>query len=221
MVVAAGVQYRRLPIDGLDRFDGAGVYYAATELEAQSCASEPVVVVGGGNSAGQAAVFLAQRGSPVTICIRRDGLEESMSRYLVDRIDNAAAITVATRTEVIALHGDDRLESVTLRSGIVAAGTATERTVPCAGVFSFIGAVPFTDWLRGHCALDEQGFVLTDRDLPSDDARRDALAFETSCPGVFAVGDVRHGSMKRVAAAVGEGSSAIRSVHEYLARPSR
>ena len=221
VVVAAGVQYRRLPLDDLDRFDGAGVYYAATELEAQTCASEPVVVVGGGNSAGQAAVFLAQRGSPVTICIRRDGLEESMSRYLIDRIDNAAAITVATRTEVIALHGDDRLESVTLRSGIVAAGTATERTVRCAGVFSFIGAVPFTDWLRGHCALDEQGFVLTDRDLPSDDVRRDALAFETSCPGVFAVGDVRHGSMKRVAAAVGEGSSAIRSVHEYLARPSR
>ncbi|MCU0310827.1 MAG: FAD-dependent oxidoreductase [Acidimicrobiales bacterium] len=219
VVVAVGVQYRRLPLPDLDRFEGAGVYYAATELEAQACASEPVVVVGGGNSAGQAAVFLAQRGSEVTICIRRDGLEESMSRYLIDRIEHAPNITLAPRTEVVGLHGDERLTSVTLRTGIVAAGTATQREVSCTGVFSFVGAVPFTGWLRGHCALDDQGFVLTDRDLPTPNGG--TLPFETSCPGVFAVGDVRHRSMKRVAAAVGEGSSAIRSVHEYLARPHR
>ena len=223
VVVAVGVQYRKLPLDGLDRFEGNGVYYAATELEAQMCTSEPVVVVGGGNSAGQAAVFLAQRGSRVSICIRRDDLNDTMSRYLIDRIEGSDLITVRPRTEVIALHGDDRLREVTLRSGIVAAGTATERVEACAGVFSFIGAVPFTDWLKGKCELDDQGFVLTDRDVSAGAAAEGggALPFETSWPGVFAVGDVRHGSMKRVAAAVGEGSSAIRSVHEYLARPAR
>ena len=217
VVVAVGVQYRKLPLDGLDRFEGAGVYYAATDLEAKACDRGPVVVVGGGNSAGQAAVFLAQQGSPVTIVIRRDDLTSTMSRYLIDRIDAAPDIHVRPNCEVMGLHGDEHLTAVDLCTTDPATGEVTVGQVPCAGMFSFIGAVPFTDWLHEHCALDERGFVLTDRDLP-DGGVVDPLPFETSQPGVFAVGDVRVGSMKRVAAAVGEGASAIRSVHEHLRR---
>ena len=211
VVIALGVQYRKLQLDRLEEFEGAGVYYAATELEANVCSPNPVTVIGGGNSAGQAAIFLAQRGSDVTIAIRGADLTASMSSYLIDRIDAAANITVSPFTEVVALHGDTRLAEITLRDN----RTGDETRQACSGLFSFIGAVPFTDWLAGFIELDDKGFILTDSDLHG--LAFEPLPFETSRPGVFAAGDVRARSMKRVAAAVGDGSSAIRSVHQRLA----
>ena len=216
-VIATGVQYRRLPLAHLDEFDGAGVYYAATDLEARVCAGQPVVVVGGGNSAGQAAIYLAQGHCDVTIVIRGDDLAASMSNYLIDRIDAAPNITVLPRTEVVELHGERSLTAITVQS--TSHGAVERQQVRCSGMFSFIGAAPFTEWLTGVVELDAHGFVVTDRDVTAHRCTGvELLPFETSQPGVFAVGDVRHGSMKRVAAAVGEGSSAIRSVHEHLAR---
>ncbi len=212
VVIALGVQYRKLPLDRLAEFEGAGVYYAATDLEARICGDDPVTVIGGGNSAGQAAIFLAQQGSDVTIAIRGDSLETSMSSYLIERIDAAPNITVASHTEVTALHGDARLTAITLTNN----QTQASHQQPCAGLFSFIGAVPFTAWLDGFLQLDERGFILTDSEL-ADGLCFEPLPFETSRPGVFAAGDVRSAAMKRVAAAVGDGSSAIRSVHERLA----
>ena len=219
VIVATGARYQRLAVDDLERFEGAGVYYAATDLEARICSGNDVVVVGGGNSAGQAAIYLAQTGSRVSIAIRRDDLTSSMSSYLIERIDADPRITVLTGTEVREVGGASHLEQVTLEHN----ATGARRTVPCPGLFCFIGADPATDWLGDTVALDSSGFVLTDRALPDDIALgpafavREPLPFETSVPGVFAVGDVRHGSMKRVAAAVGEGSSAVRSVHDHLA----
>ena len=202
----------------LERFEGAGVYYAATDLEARVCSGSEVVVVGGGNSAGQAAIYLAQQGSRVSIVIRRDSLAETMSHYLIERIEADPRIELLTNTEVRDVHGDGHLADVTLEH----TPTGDQRTVPCAGLFCFIGAQPATGWLGDAVVLDPDGFVLTDRPARRGPrgpafAARDPLPFETSLPGVFAVGDVRHGSLKRVAAAVGEGSSAVRSVHEHLA----
>ena len=220
VVVATGARYRRLPVPDLERFEGAGVYYAATAIEARDCSSRPVVVVGGGNSAGQAALYLAQGGSRVSIVIRRDSLAATMSRYLVARIEADPAIEVVGDTEVRELTGRDHLDEVVLEH----TPTGERRTVACAGLFCFIGAEPATGWLGDVVTLDGAGFVLTDRDLPEDVATgptfaaRPPLPFETSVPGVFAVGDVRHGSLKRVAAAVGEGSSVVRAVHDHLAR---
>jgi thioredoxin reductase (NADPH) len=193
------------------------VYYAATELEARACVRAPVVVVGGGNSAGQAAMFLAQGGCVVRVVVRRPDLGETMSTYLVDRIESHPAITVRRRSTVTGLHGRTGLEQVTIRS------PSEDETVACTALFSFIGAEPNSDWLR-DVAVDEHGFVLTDRAI-SPDALGDAwsalpsgpLPYETNRPGLFAVGDLRSGSTKRVAAAVGEGSAAIRSVHARLA----
>jgi len=217
-IIASGARYQRLQVDDLERFESAGVYYAATDLEARICTGSDVIVVGGGNSAGQAAIFLAQQGSHVSIAIRGDDLSKSMSSYLIERIEANARIELHTATEVRALHGSEHLERVTLEH----TPTREERDVACAGLFCFIGAEPATAWLGDTIALDARGFVLTDRSLPESlsnraFAGRDPLPFETSAPGVFAVGDVRHGSLKRVAAAVGEGSSAVRSVHEHLA----
>jgi thioredoxin reductase (NADPH) len=218
VIVASGARYRRLDAAHLADFEGNGVYYAATEMEARLCAGSPVVVVGGGNSAGQAALFLAESGSPVTVVIRGHDLDASMSGYLVDRIEVEARIDVRTNTRITALDGDSTLTSVRVTTGSV------DAVLPCAALFSFIGADPATDWLSGCAALDENGFVLTDRSLGEEhlDGRWEALGrkplpFETSYPGLFAAGDVRAGSTKRVAAAVGEGSAAVRSVHEYLA----
>jgi thioredoxin reductase (NADPH) len=218
VIVASGARYRRLDVPGLEDFEGNGVYYAATEMEARLCAASPVVVAGGGNSAGQAALFLAESGSAVTIVIRGPDLDKSMSRYLVDRIEADDRIEVRANTQIAALDGDQVLTS--LRT----TGANGDATVPCAALFSFIGAEPASQWLSGCAALDRRGFVLTDRSLaPEDldgrweDLGRLPLPFETSYPGLFAVGDVRAGSMKRVAAAVGEGSASVRSVHEYLA----
>lgn len=216
VVIALGVQYRKLPLERLEEFEGAGVYYAATDLEARVCGADPVTVIGGGNSAGQAAIFLAQQGSAVTIAIRGADLASSMSSYLIDRIDASPSITVLPHTEVTALHGDTRLAEITLRDN----RSGDERRQPCSGLFSFIGAVPFTTWLDGFVELDDKGFVLTDSDLVGRVPEGvEPLPFETSRPGVFAAGDVRASSMKRVAAAVGDGSSAIRSVHQRLAAP--
>lgn len=215
VIVASGARYRRLEVEDLERFEGAGVYYAATDLEARVCDGAPVLVVGGGNSAGQAAIYLAQSNCAVTIAIRRDELTQSMSHYLIERIEADPKIALQTRTEVRGLAGDGHLERATL----VHTATGEQRTVACSGLFCFIGAQPATAWLDGSVLLDQDGFVLTDRQLPESPSTGASgpLPFETSTPGVFAAGDVRRGSMKRVAAAVGEGSSAVRSVHERLA----
>ena len=220
VIIASGARYRRLAVDDLERFEGVGVYYAATDLEARACAGREVVVVGGGNSAGQAAIHLAQQACEVTLVIRGDDLARHMSRYLIDRIEADTRIELCTRTEVRALAGEQNLRSVVLEH----TPTGASRTLPCAGLFCFIGAEPATAWLQDKVALDPDGFVLTDRQLPESAriasfAGRDPLPFETSVMGVFAVGDVRSGSTKRVAAAVGEGSSVVRSVYDHLAVP--
>ncbi|HEX3621102.1 MAG TPA: FAD-dependent oxidoreductase [Acidimicrobiales bacterium] len=221
VIIASGARYRRLDVDGLARFEGAGVYYAATDLEVKVCDGRDAVVVGGGNSAGQASIYLAQQGSPVKLVIRGEDLAKDMSRYLIDRIESDPRIEVLRTTQIRALAGESHLSTIVLEH----TPTATRRTIACAGLFCFIGAEPATSWLEGRVALDPDGFVLTDRQLPesvlrSTYAARDPFQFETSVMGVFAVGDVRHGSMKRVAAAVGEGSSAVRSVYDHLATSS-
>jgi thioredoxin reductase (NADPH) len=218
VIVATGAAYRRLPLANLEEFEGRGVYYAATDLEARSCGDAEVLVVGGGNSAGQAAIFLSQQGARVSVVIRGPSLVSSMSHYLIDRIDADPAIEVLSDTEVRGLEGDGHLGSVQLEH----APSGRTWETGCTALFCFIGAVPATGWLDGTVVLDPDGFVLTDRSLPAPAtgpdpfAGRDPLPFETSAPGVFAVGDVRRDSMKRVASAVGEGSSAVRAVHEYL-----
>jgi thioredoxin reductase (NADPH) len=218
VIAATGAHYRRLDVDRLEEFEGSGIYYAATEMEARFCASSPVTVVGGGNSAGQAAIFLSEANCDVNIVIRGPDLEKSMSRYLVERIDEHPRINVRASTRVVGLEGDEALTAVAVESddGV--------DVVPCIGLFSFIGADPGSDWLAGCAALDDHGFVLTDRMLQDAhlDERwtalgRGPLPFETSHPGLFAAGDIRSGSTKRVAAAVGDGSSAVRAVHEHLA----
>jgi thioredoxin reductase (NADPH) len=218
VIAATGARYRRLEVDRLEDFEGNGVYYAATEMEARLCAGSPVVVVGGGNSAGQAAVFLADSGSPVGVVIRGGDLGKSMSRYLVDRIEAHPRIRVYTNSQVTRLDGEKTLSLVRIT------GPDGDMDMPCSGLFSLIGADPCSDWLSGCAALDEGGFVVTDLSLHDGDLdeawrtqRRQPLPFETSRPGLFAVGDLRAGSTKRVAAAVGEGSAAVRSVHQYLA----
>jgi thioredoxin reductase (NADPH) len=218
VIVASGARYRRLEADGLGDFEYRGIYYAATESERRACESSPVVVVGGGNSAGQAAMYLADAGSEVTLCVRSADLSAKMSRYLVDRIEAHERITVRTQTTVAGLQGDSILREVRLR------GPDGEDVVQSAALFSFIGAEPASEWLSGCAALDDKGFVLTDRDLTAEHLgpqwellARSPLPFETNRPGLFAVGDIRSGSTKRVAAAVGEGSAAVRSVHEFLA----
>lgn len=218
VIIATGAQYRKLPLEGWSRFEGAGIYYAATDIEARACASQPVAVVGGANSAGQASLFLADSGSEVHLVVRDAELGAGMSRYLVDRVLAHPAISVHTNTEVTRLGGDRHLEELWLSTA-----AAEPIHASCNGLFCFIGARPATDWVSG-VALDRDGFVLTDRDIPADAKGevwtllgRDPLPLETNIPGVFAVGDVRAGSMKRVAAAVGEGASAVRSVHLALA----
>ncbi len=218
VIAASGASYRRLDADRLEDFEGNGVYYAATEMEARLCGTAPVVVAGGGNSAGQAAMFLAESGCPVTIVIRGPDLTRSMSRYLVDRIDAHPRVNVQANTTIIAVDGDQTVRSVRIKN------LDGEAVLDCCALFSFIGADPGSGWLSGCAALDERGFVLTDRSLDEAvlDGRwqilgRAPLPYETSHPGLFAVGDVRAGSTKRVATAVGEGSAAVRAVHEYLA----
>jgi thioredoxin reductase (NADPH) len=221
VVAATGAHYRRLDVPELRRFEGTGVFYAATELEGRMVAGRPVCVVGGGNSAGQAALFLAKNNCSVSILIRGSDLGRSMSRYLADRIEAHPSITVRTGTEVVGLAGNGELSSCTVTTG------DQQEELKVAALFSFIGAAPNSGWLSGCAALDPAGFVRTDRALEPGDLGpewealgRAPLPFETSRPGLFAVGDLRSGSMKRVASAVGEGSAAIRSVHEHLSVPT-
>jgi thioredoxin reductase (NADPH) len=217
VVIASGAQYRRLDVPRLDEFEGGGVYYAATQAEAQLCSEDPVVIVGGGNSAGQAAMFLSQDASCCRLLIRGDDLAKSMSRYLVDQIERNDSIEVWTHSEVVELVGDRELETVTIVDN-----RSDDRTpLPARALFVFIGASPHSEWLGDQLATDGAGFLLTGVDLQGDDAAEfdgDRPFFlETSRPGIFAVGDVHSGSIKRVASAVGEGSMAVRLIHERLA----
>jgi len=219
VVVATGVSYRRLAAPALERLIGSGVFYGAAASEAPAMSGRPVFVVGGANSAGQAAVHLARYAAEVTVLVRGSTLAQTMSDYLVREIDAAANITVRYRTEVVNAIGDRELTDVVLRSGT----SGDVETVPAAALFVLIGAEPKTSWLPAHIVRDRWGFIVTGTDLLRDNAPalpwrqgRPPLPFESSAPGVFAVGDVRHGSTKRVAAAVGEGSVAIRMVHEHL-----
>jgi thioredoxin reductase (NADPH) len=219
IVIATGAEYRRPSLENLSRFEGAGVYYGATYVEAQSCGGEEVIVVGGGNSAGQAAVFLAETTRSVHMIIRSAGLAESMSRYLIRRIEQTPRIVMHPHTEIVALEGDDHLKSVRWQNNQT--GQIEEHNI--SHVFVMTGARPNTRWLDGCVMLNAKGFIKTGPDLSSEDlsAARWPLArspylLETSLPGVFAVGDVRGGSIKRVASAVGEGSIAISFVHQVL-----
>lgn len=223
ILVATGTQYRKLPLERLEDFEGAGVYYAATRMEARLCESEDVAVVGGGNSAGQAAMFLSESARRVYVLIRGEDLGKSMSRYLVSRIEAKENVEVLPHTEVEQLLGesDGPLEAIRAQNS----GTGEERRLDLRALFVFIGATPHTDWLNGAgVALGENGFLLTGDALPRSVLAGDGWAetgrapslLETSVPGVFGAGDVRRGSIKRVASAVGEGSMAVKFVHQHL-----
>ncbi len=221
VIVATGARYRRLDVPRLELFEGVSIHYAATEVEAQRCEGEEVVVVGGGNSAGQAAVYLARRTRRVYLLIRGEDLGKSMSRYLVDRIMDAENVELLANTEVREFIGEHHLEAVVVENN----RSGARRTLSACALFVFIGAEANTGWLEGAVELDESGFVLTGRELGSSTLEgkasyglsREPYPLETSLPGVFAAGDVRSGSIKRVASAVGEGSMAVRLVHQYLA----
>ena len=220
VVIACGAEYRKLQVANLVRFEGAGIYYGATALEAQLCKGEDVIVVGGGNSAGQAAMFLSTVANHVYLLVRASGLADSMSQYLIRRIEECRDITLLSRTEIVRLDGAGNLESVTWRNR----DTGETGTHPIRHIFSMTGAKPNTAWLEGCIALDSSGFIKTGADLAADDldsagwplGRRPYL-FETSVPRLFAVGDIRSGSLKRVASAVGEGSVVVQLVHRVLA----
>jgi thioredoxin reductase (NADPH) len=216
IIVATGAQYRKLPLPDLDRFEGLGVYYAATQAEGHLCAGDPVVIVGGGNSAGQAAMFLSQQASSCRLLIRGGDLGKSMSHYLIDELKRREQVQLMTYAEVVELKGSQTLEAVVLADPRTGARSELE----CRALFVFIGADPHTDWLRGHVAMDEHCFLLTGRDVQGEDLMAystEPFFLETSRPGIFAVGDVHSGSIKRVASAVGEGSMAVRLVHQRLA----
>jgi thioredoxin reductase (NADPH) len=219
VVIATGAQYRKLPVENLLRFEGAGVYYGATFVEAQLCGGEEVIVVGGGNSAGQAAVFLAQTTKHVHMLVRSSGLAASMSRYLIRRIENSPTITLRPQTEIVTVEGDNHLGSVYWRNS----QTGQTEKHEISHLFVMTGADPNTRWLDGCIELDDKGFIKTGPDLSPENLNaagwplmRQPYLLETSLPGVFAVGDVRGGSVKRVASAVGEGSIAISFVHKVL-----
>jgi thioredoxin reductase (NADPH) len=219
VVIATGAQYNKPRIANLERFEGQGIYYGATYMESQLCQEEEIVVVGGGNSAGQAAVFLSQTARKVHLLVRSGELSDSMSRYLIQRIEENPEIALHLRTEIVALEGDAHLERVTWQEK-----TSGETSVhDIRHVFIMAGASPRTEWLRGCVALDDKGFILTGRDLDAETGApmwtlaRSPQMLETSLPGVFAVGDVRSGNVKRVASAVGEGAIAVHLVHRALA----
>ena len=206
IVIATGVQYRRLPIERLEQFEGAGVYYAATELEARYCRADQAIVIGGGNSAGQTAMFISRSAGHTRLLVRAPSLAASMSSYLSSRLAADPGITVEHGGEVVALHGGDRLEAVTIHD----VGSGESRTVPTCALFVMVGAAPNTEWLSGSVRVDGKGFVLT------GSAAGATSPYSTSEPGIFAIGDVRAGSVKRVASAVGEGSVVISKVWEHI-----
>lgn len=209
VILATGVRYRRLAAPGVDRLQGTGVFYGAARAQARHCAGQPVYVVGAGNSAGQAAVHLAEHAATVTILIRGDGLAATMSDYLVRQIARTPNITLRTHSEISEAHGDGHLEALTIAAG------DRRTTEPAAALFVMIGAEPDTGWLPAQIVRDPHGFVVTGTDLGATEER---LTYETSTQGVFAIGDVRHGSVKRVATAVGEGAVSVAAVHTHLAR---
>ena len=209
VVVATGVQYRRLPIDGLETFEGAGIYYAATEIEARYCKGTEAVIIGGGNSAGQAAMFLSRTARCVRVLVRGTSLAASMSSYLTSRLEADPRIRIEYGAEVTAVHGTDHLEALTIRD----AKTGATRRVETRALFIMVGAAPNTEWLSDLVKLDDKGFVIT-----GSGAGSVASPFATSLPGIFAVGDVRAGSVKRVASSVGEGSVVISKVWEFVNR---
>jgi thioredoxin reductase (NADPH) len=221
LLIASGLSWKKLDIPGIERLQEAGVYYGAAMTEAQLCSGEDVYLIGGANSAGQAAVYFAQFARSVTMLVRGDSLEKGMSQYLIDQIREIANIRVETQAEVVEVHGDGHLESITIANH----ATETIRTEPTSALFIFIGAMPCTAWLRGMLPMDERGYLLTGALLPKDGDRtkgwkeeRDPFIFESIIPGVFAAGDTRHSSIKRVASAVGEGSITVQMVHQYLSK---
>ena len=219
MVIATGAQYNKPRLPNLEKFEGQGIYYGATFMESQLCEQEEIVVVGGGNSAGQAAIFLSQTARKVHMLVRSAKLSDTMSRYLIQRIEENPAIELHYKTEITALGGTTHLECVTWQDK--SSGETSVHEI--RHVFIMAGASPRTDWLRGCLALDDKGFILTGRDLeaaagaPAWPLPRSPQMLETSLPGVFAVGDVRSGNVKRVASAVGEGAIAVHLVHRALA----
>ena len=221
LLVATGVQWRRLEAPGVDKLQGAGVYYGGGATEALSCQGEIIYVVGGANSAGQAAMHFAKYAERVVLLVRGDGLASIMSQYLIDQIQHTPNIQIWTRASVAEVHGSTRLEEIS----VLCSDTNKVERVPASAMFIFIGALPRTDWLGGVVERDERGFLLTGPDLMRDGQRpkgwtldRDPFLLETNVPGLFAVGDVRHGSVKRVASGVGEGSVAVQFIHQYLSK---
>jgi thioredoxin reductase (NADPH) len=217
VILAMGARYRRLEVPGEDELERSNVYYAATEVEALECQGKDIAVVGGGNSAGQAALFLAERANQVFLLVRGESLDEGMSRYLVDRIGLTSTIEVRTQTEICELRGQNTVEAIVVEH----TGSGERRRLHIQALFIFIGADAPTSWLADTVALDPDGFILTGPDVKAaaawESRTRDPHLFETSLPGVFAVGDVRSGAIRRAASAVGEGSMAVRLCHLYLA----
>src|SRR5579863_5767392 len=221
LMIASGVQWRRLDAPGIDRLQGAGVYYGGGSTEALSCKGENVYVIGGANSAGQAAMNFARYADRVIILVRGNSLSSTMSQYLIDQIKETPNIQVWAHASVSEAHGDSHLEEIS----VLCSDTNTTERVPASAMFIFIGALPRTDWLGSLVERDERGFLLTGPDLIRDGQRpkgwaldRDPFLLETNVPGLFAVGDVRHGSVKRVASGVGEGSVAVQFIHQYLSK---
>ena len=221
LILALGVSWQRLDLPGLDHLTGAGVYYGAAQTEAMSCQGEEVYLIGGANSAGQAAMYFSRYAHKVTMLVRSDSLAKSMSQYLIDQIAATPNIRVQTHSSVLEAKGETSLEAITIQNTL----SGETQTVPATSLFIFIGAVPRTDWLDGAIERDERGFILTGPEIPRNEGRikgwtlpRDPYLLETNVPGVFAVGDVRHGSVKRVASGVGEGSICVQFVHQYLSK---
>ena len=220
-LIATGVQWRRLEVPGIDRLQGAGVYYGGGTQEAMSYKGETVYVVGGANSAGQAALNFAQFAEKVVMLVRGDSLAATMSRYLIDQIEKTPYIQLWCHGEVIEVHGETHLEEISVQC----TDTNTVERVPASAMFIYIGALPRTDWLGKTVVRDDRGFVMAGPDLMKDGKHppgwnldRDPFLLESSVPGVFVVGDVRHGSIKRVASAVGEGAIAVQFIHRYMAK---
>jgi thioredoxin reductase (NADPH) len=218
VLLAPGVQYRKLTIPGAENLTGCGIYYGAALVEAASCRNEAVFVIGGANSAGQAALHFAKFADKVTMLVRGEGLTASMSKYLIDEIERTSNIVLETGTRVVSANGNGHLEALTL------CGPKGEYSVPATSLFVFIGAEPGVEWLPSSVLRDDKGFVLSGPDLRHEGKlpeswheTREPFLLETSIPGVFVAGDVRHGSIKRVASAVGEGSIAVQFAHQYLA----
>jgi thioredoxin reductase (NADPH) len=221
LMIASGVQWRRLDAPGIDKFQGAGVYYGGGTTEALSCKNEIVYVIGGANSAGQAAMNFAKYAERVVILVRGSSLSSTMSQYLIDQIKQTPNIQIWAHASVVEAHGDSHLEEIS----VMCADTNKVERVPASSMFIFIGALPRTDWLAGTVERDDRGFILTGPDVMTNGEHpkgwtldRDPFLLETNVPGVFAVGDVRHGSVKRVASGVGEGSVAVQFIHQYLSK---